>query len=172
MSFGNEFHILGPWNRIEIFLIFISCWNLPKKIPTTKIWSKQILKAINTNDWWCRYEPFCNTDDIYELQLYFENRYVTYKSTYFPRGGGGEGGVMLYMLYRYMYEPLWRFIWFSSSLFWDRVYKSESLGLELRAITNVGCAFDSNRVMRGRDNRYIVDSNIYFIFPLLMFPLS
>ena len=21
-------------------------------------------------------------------------------------GGGGEGGVMLYMLYRYMYEPL------------------------------------------------------------------
>ena len=51
-----------------------------------------------------------------------------------PRGGGR---VMPYMLYRYMYEPLWRFIWFSSSLFWDRVYKSESLGLELWAITNV-----------------------------------
>ena len=33
----------------------ISCWNLPKKIPTTKIWSKQILKANNTEDWWCRY---------------------------------------------------------------------------------------------------------------------
>ena len=23
MSFGNEFHILGPWNRIENFLIFV-----------------------------------------------------------------------------------------------------------------------------------------------------
>ena len=104
----------------------ISCWNLPKQIPTTKLWSKQILKANNTDDWWCRYEPFCNTDDIYELQLYSKNRYVTYKSTYFPRGGK----VLPYMLYRYMYEPLWRFIWFSSSLLWNRVYKSESLGLE------------------------------------------
>ena len=32
-----------------------------------------------------------------------------------------------YGLYRYV--PLWR-VWFSSSLLWDRVYKSESLGLE------------------------------------------
>ena len=23
MLFGNEFHILGPWNRIENFLIFV-----------------------------------------------------------------------------------------------------------------------------------------------------
>ena len=38
-------------------------------------------------------------------------------------------GVLPYMLYRYMYVPLWR-VWFSSSLLWDRVYKSESLGLE------------------------------------------
>ena len=29
----------------------------------------------------------------------------------------------------YRYVPLWR-VWFSSSLLWDRVYKSESLGLE------------------------------------------
>ena len=27
-----------------------------------------------------------NTDDIYELQLYSNNRYLTYKSTYFPQG--------------------------------------------------------------------------------------
>ena len=33
----------------------------------------------------------------------------------------------IYGLYRYV--PLWR-VWFSSSLLWDRVYKSESLGLE------------------------------------------
>ena len=62
----------------------ISCWNLSKKFPTTKIWSKQILKANNNDDWRCRYESFCNTDDIYELQLYSYNRYLTYKSTYFP----------------------------------------------------------------------------------------
>ena len=30
---------------------------------------------------------------------------------------------------RYMYVPLCR-VWFSSSLLWDRVYKSEGLGLE------------------------------------------
>ena len=33
------------------------------------------------------------------------------------------------MLYRYMHVPLWR-VRFSSNLLWDRVYKSESLGLE------------------------------------------
>ena len=43
---------------------------------------------------------------------------------------GGGGRVLPYMLYRYMYEPLRRFIWFSSSLLGDMVYKSESLGLE------------------------------------------
>ena len=106
----------------------ISCWNLPKKIPT-KILSKQILKANNTDDWWCKYEPFCNTDDIYELQLYSENRYVTHTKVHISPGGGG-GGTAIYAISRYMYEPLWRFIWFSSSLLWDRVYKWESLGLE------------------------------------------
>ena len=39
----------------------------------------------------------------------------------------GEGGTAIHGLYRYV--PLWR-VWFSSSLVWDRVYKSESLGLE------------------------------------------
>ena len=29
----------------------------------------------------------------------------------------------------YIGVPLWR-VWFSSSISWDRVYKSESLGLE------------------------------------------
>ena len=43
-----------------------------------------------------------------------------------PPGGGG-GVTAIYGLYRYV--PLWR-VWFSSSLLWDRVYKSESLGLE------------------------------------------
>ena len=109
----------------------ISCWNLPNKIPT-KIWSKQILEANNTDDWWCKYKPFCNTDDIYELQLYSKNRYVTHTKVHISPGGvgGGAGRVLPYMLYRYMYEPLWRFIWFSSSLLLDRVYKWESLGLE------------------------------------------
>ena len=36
-------------------------------------------------------------------------------------------GTAIYGLYRYV--PLWR-IWFSSSLLWDRVYKSDSLDLE------------------------------------------
>ena len=47
-----------------------------------------MLKASNTDDWQCRYESFCNTDDIYELQLYSKNRYLTYESTYFPQGRG------------------------------------------------------------------------------------
>ena len=42
---------------------------------------------------------------------------------YIPRGGG----TAIYRLNRYV--PLWR-VWFSSSLVWDRVYKSESLSLE------------------------------------------
>ena len=37
------------------------------------------------------------------------------------------GGTGIYGLYRYV--PMWR-VWFSSSLLLDRVYKSESLGLE------------------------------------------
>ena len=42
--------------------------------------------------------------------------------------GTGGGGTTIYGLYRYV--PLWR-VWFSNrSLLWDRVYKSESLGLE------------------------------------------
>ena len=47
-------------------------------------------------------------------------------SLYWPNPGGG--GVLPYMGY-IGYVPLWR-IWFSSGLLWDRVYKSESLGLE------------------------------------------
>ena len=42
-----------------------------------------------------------------------------------PRGGG----TVLPFMRRYMYVPLCR-VWFSSSLLWDRVYKSEGLGLE------------------------------------------
>ena len=38
-----------------------------------------------------------------------------------------RGVLPMYGLYRYV--PLWR-VWFSSSLLWDRVYKSERLGLE------------------------------------------
>ena len=41
-----------------------------------------------------------------------------------PRGGGGTA---IYGLYWYV--PLWR-VWFSSNLLWNRVYKSECLGLE------------------------------------------
>ena len=43
----------------------------------------------------------------------------------YPSGGGGC--IAIYALYRYV--PLWS-VWFSSSLLWDGVYKSESLGLE------------------------------------------
>ena len=39
----------------------------------------------------------------------------------------GVRGTAIYGLYWYV--PLWR-VWFSSSLLWDRVYKSERLGLE------------------------------------------
>ena len=42
-------------------------------------------------------------------------------------GGRGGGGTAIYGLYRYV--PLWR-VWFSGSLLYDRVYKSERLGLE------------------------------------------
>ena len=43
------------------------------------------------------------------------------------RGGGGGGGTAIYGLYKYV--PLWRGMVFKQFL-WDRVYKSESLGLE------------------------------------------
>ena len=43
----------------------------------------------------------------------------------------GWEGTAMYGLYRYV--PLWR-EQFSSSLLWDREYKSESLGLELGII--------------------------------------
>ena len=42
-------------------------------------------------------------------------------------GEGGGGVTAIYRLYSYV--PLWT-VSFSSSLLWDRVYKSESLGLE------------------------------------------
>ena len=100
----------------------ISCWNLSKKFPTTKIWSKQILEANNNDDWRCRYESFCNTDDIYELQLYSNSGYLTYKSTYFLQGR--EQGTAMYAIGATVK------VWFSSSLLWNRVYKSESLGLK------------------------------------------
>ena len=45
----------------------------------------------------------------------------------FPNSPGGGGILPEYGLYRYVQS--WR-VWFSSSLLWDRVYKSESLGLE------------------------------------------
>ena len=48
-----------------------------------------------------------------------------------------RGDTAIYGLYRYV--PLWR-VWFSSSLSWDRVYKSESLGLEEGIILSV-CLF-------------------------------
>ena len=38
-----------------------------------------------------------------------------------------RGGTAIYGLYWHM--PLWK-VWFSSSFLWDRIYKSESLGLE------------------------------------------
>ena len=59
-----------------------------KKISYDKNLIKTDLKANNNDDWRCRYESFCNTDDIYELQLYSNNRYLTYKSTYFPQAKG------------------------------------------------------------------------------------
>ena len=43
------------------------------------------------------------------------------------RPGRGGGGTAIYGLYRYV--PMRR-VWFSSSLRWDRAYKSVSLGLE------------------------------------------
>ena len=39
----------------------------------------------------------------------------------------GGGGTTIYGIYSYV--PLWRVL-FTSSLLWDRVYKSESFGLE------------------------------------------
>ena len=61
------------WKNSPVIAASPVAWNLPQKIPT-KIWSKQILKANNTDDWWCEYEPFCSTDDIYEVRLYSKNR--------------------------------------------------------------------------------------------------
>ena len=52
-----------------------------------------------------------------DMYMYFMNT---------PSGGGG-GDPAIYGLNRYV--PLWR-VWFSSSLLWDRVYKSESLGIQ------------------------------------------
>ena len=45
---------------------------------TTKICSKQILKANNTGDRLCRYELFCNSGNVYEP--FTRNRYLTNQS--------------------------------------------------------------------------------------------
>ena len=50
---------------------------------TTKIWSKQILKANNTDDRRCRYELFCNTGNVYEL--FTRNRYLTNQSNIYEQ---------------------------------------------------------------------------------------
>ena len=94
-----------------------------KKISYDKNLIKTDLKANNNDDWRCRYESFCNTDDIYELQLYSNNRYLTYKSTYFPQARG-QGTAM------YAICATVKGYGFTSSLLWDRVYKSESLSLK------------------------------------------
>ena len=62
--------------------------------------------------------------------IYITNR--PFPSSLWPQFQGestsrGGGGTAIYGLYRYV--PLWR-VWFSSSLLWRRVYKSERLGLE------------------------------------------
>ena len=49
--------------------------------------------------------------------------------------GGGGGGTAIYELSWWATDGLYRYVplsraWFSSSFLWDRVYKSESLGLE------------------------------------------
>ena len=53
------------------------------------------------------------------------------------------GGTAIYGLYRCV--PLWR-VWFSSSLLWDRVYKSESLGLEESIIFHVNWSIEYRSV--------------------------
>ena len=54
-----------------------------------------------------------------------------------------RGGTAIYGLYRCV--PLWR-VWFSSSLLWDRVYKSESLGLEESIIFHVNWSIEYRSV--------------------------
>ena len=44
------------------------------------------------------YKSFCNTDDIYELQLY-SRKYVSHIQKYiFPLGGGGGWGTAIYAI--------------------------------------------------------------------------
>ena len=57
---------------------------------TSKIWSKQILKANNTGDRLCGYELFCNSGNVYERftrnryrltnqsNIYIQITYITY----------------------------------------------------------------------------------------------
>ena len=60
------------------------------------------------------------------LFLHTSTRFcVIFQAVYLRFQGMGGGGTAIYGLYRYV--PLWT-VWFSSSLLWDRVYKSESLG--------------------------------------------
>ena len=65
-----------------------------------------------------------NTVEYSCLKVWIKTEIVSDNLMVYPGGGGGTA---IYGLYRYM--PLWR-VWFSSSLLRDRVYKSESLGLE------------------------------------------
>ena len=74
---------------------------------------------------WCR--P-CSWHNYWRSFRNIRALRVLYYATFSrPKCGGSPGGTTIYGLYRYV--PLWR-IWFWSSLLWDRVYKSESLGLE------------------------------------------
>ena len=73
------------------------------------------------------------------------------------------GGTSIYGLYRYV--PLWR-VWFSSDLLWDRVYKSESLGLEDGIIFHlnwsIGWRFKSRRGKPGiATQKYKKKSNLF-----------
>ena len=63
------------------------------------------------------------------------------------------------MLYRYMHVPLWR-VWFSSSLLWDRVYKSESFGLEPGIIFQDTDQLFKDFSLDKRDRQFSIKNNI------------
>ena len=69
--------------------------------------------------------PVCSTPCQLLNCIHPENENFSYSPTPPPEGGGGF--TARYGLYKYVL--LWR-VWFSSSLHWDRLYKSESLDLE------------------------------------------
>ena len=76
----------------------------------------------------------------------------------FPPGELG-GGALPYMLYRYMHVPLWR-VWFLSSLLWDRVYKSESFGLEPGIIFQDTDQLFKDFSLDKRDQQFSIKNNI------------